>query len=125
MRTVRFERNILGQSTGEQQGDVKIESQYDSLGLRSSVRSSLGAAFDYGRNAMGEVSPVSAGDYQVKFQRDALGLELEREFSGGLRSRWYRDRLQQIDDSQHGLTGGTWPGRSILMVPCFSGCPMQ
>jgi RHS repeat-associated protein len=131
--TVRLKRNLLGQVTQEQQGDVMVESQYDSLGLRSSVRSSLGAAFEYGRNAMGDVSQVSAGDYQVRFQRDALGLELEREFSGGLRSRWYRNRLgrpekqetvtgggfrqrirtykwqvnarlQQIDDTQHGVT---------------------
>lgn len=131
--TVKLERDLLGQVIREQQGDISVESVYDNLGMRTAVRSSLGADFTYTRNAMGDVNQVSSGDFQVRFQRDALGLELEREFSGGLRSRWSRDRLgrptkqetytggglmqrtrtyqwgvndrlQQIQDSQRGLT---------------------
>ena len=131
--TVKLERDLLGQVIREHQGDVTVESDYDRLGMRTTVKSSLGADFNYARNVMGDVNQVSAGNFQVSFQRDALGLELEREFSGGLRSRWSRerlgrptkqetfaggsgmqrtrtyqwgvnDRLQQIQDSQRGLT---------------------
>ncbi|CAA9228861.1 MAG: Rhs family protein [uncultured Cytophagales bacterium] len=131
--TVTLERDLLGRVVGERQGDVAVESAYDPLGLRTSVRSSLGADFGFVRNLMGDVSRVSAGAWGVGFRRDDLGRELEREFSGGLRSRWSRDRLgrpvkqetftgggfrertrtygwglddrlQQIDDSSRGLT---------------------
>ena len=103
--TVRLERDLLGQVIREQQGDVTVESVYDSLNMRTAVRSSLGADFTYARNAMGDVSQVNAGDFQVRFQRDALGLELEREFSGGLHSRWSRDRLGR-PTKQETFTGG-------------------
>ncbi|WP_207431280.1 DUF6531 domain-containing protein [Sabulibacter ruber] len=103
--TVKLERDLLGQVVRERQGDITVESVYDSLCMRTAVRSSLGADFTFTRNVMGDVNQVSTGDFQVRFQRDDLGLELEREFSGGLRSRWSRDRLGR-PTKQETFTGG-------------------
>jgi RHS repeat-associated protein len=91
--TVQITRDLLGRVIQERQYDISVDSEYDKLGMRTSVRSSLGADFSFRRNNMGDVEGIESGDFSIKFQRDSLGLELEREFSGGLRSRWNRDKL--------------------------------
>jgi len=91
--TVLFERDALGRITRELQGEYWIASDYDALGMRSTMTSSLGADQRITRNVVGEVLEVASSDYRVGFERDAQGLELSRSLPGGLVSRWERDRL--------------------------------
>ncbi len=103
--TVKFERDVLGRITREWQGeDHWVASEYNPVGLRSQMSSSLGAIQEIERNIMGDVSRISYKsdhqnqennqvDWEVYFKRDLMGLELERQLPGGIRSRWKRDKL--------------------------------
>lgn len=90
-----FERNALGLVEKELQGDHWISSEYDALGNRTKIISSLGLNQKVTRNSLGDVEKVSLQEdqYQVDFNRDQLGLEMERSMPGGIRSRWQRDNL--------------------------------
>jgi RHS repeat-associated protein len=100
---VAFERDLLGRVTKESAGAHFVISEYDKLGERLSMRSSLGAAQRITRNGVGDVQKVTAGrgadengfkaEWEVRYKRDALGQELEAELPGGLRSIWKRDAL--------------------------------
>ncbi|HET9956092.1 MAG TPA: RHS repeat-associated core domain-containing protein, partial [Polyangiaceae bacterium] len=112
---VRFERDLLGRISREQQGEHWVGSEYDSLGRRKTVRSSKGLMQRIRRNSMGDVVAIEAGvhtlttegtdpstlgrifgerdPYRVDFERDRLGLELQRNLPGGVQARWQRDRL--------------------------------
>jgi len=91
--TVAFERDLLGRVTMEFQGPHWVASQYDPLGLRVRMRSSLGADQTIERNVMGDVTAVSAAGFTAQFTRDALGQELTRDLPGSVHARWHRDRL--------------------------------
>ncbi|WP_116127012.1 DUF6531 domain-containing protein [Lewinella sp. IMCC34183] len=95
---VGFERDKLGRVVRESQGGFVVRSEYDILGNRTGLRSSLGAEVTISRNRLGDVEEVISGGrdddpWSVRFERDLLGLELERSLPGGVRSRWQRDRL--------------------------------
>lgn len=91
--TVAFERDVLGRVTRERQGDHWVSSEYDVRGLRTRMRSSLGADQIIERDVMGDVTAVTAGEFTAGFTRDALGQELTRALPGGVHARWHRDRL--------------------------------
>ena len=124
--SVGFERDALGRVTKELQGDDWVESEYGPLGLRSHVRSSLGADQVITRNKMGDVESISAesGAFEIGFKRDELGLELERTLPGGLKSKWERDKLgrpvqHQVLKGDKALraVGYTWePNDRLKMV---------
>lgn len=100
---VAFERDALGRVIKESAGSHFVISEYDKLGERIAMRSSLGAAQRITRNGVGDVQNVTAGrgadengfkpEWEVRYKRDALGQELEAELPGGLRSVWKRDAL--------------------------------
>lgn len=123
---IRFERDLLGRISREQQGDHWVGSEYDSLGRRKTLRSSKGLFQRIRRNATGDVLAVEAGvhsvrtedpstlgrifgerdPYRVDFERDRLGLELQRSLPGGVRARWQRDSLGRPEMHEirvHGL----------------------
>jgi YD repeat-containing protein len=98
-----FERDALGRVVKASQGEHWVQSEYDLLGLRTRMLSSLGAELKIERNVMGDVTELrEAGGYQVRFERDLLGLELERSLPGGVKSRWGRDKLGR--PAQHTVT---------------------
>ncbi|HEX8427337.1 hypothetical protein [Hymenobacter sp.] len=130
---VHFERDLAGRVLQERQGEYTVTSEYDTMGNRTSLSSSLGAEVCYSHDTSGSVEQMKAGRWQAQFERDAQGLELQRTLSGGVRTSWKRDalgrpveqhirarvgqpervrhygwqtddRLTQIEDSQHGLT---------------------
>jgi len=107
---LKFERDKLGRILKEIQGSFVIESQYDLLGLRTEVASSLGTLLSFGRNIMGDVESVSANDngqgWEAQFKRDNFGLELERSLPGGVRSEWKRDRLGRPTEQKTYSGGG-------------------
>jgi RHS repeat-associated protein len=100
---IAFERDVLGRMLKEAAGAHWVRSEYDVLGRRLQMRSSLGAAQRITRNQLGDVEKITAGskadengfkrEWEVRFKRDILGQELNRELPGGLRATWKRDKL--------------------------------
>lgn len=90
---VQLERDMLGRVIQDSQGGYSVQSAYDAMGFRTGVQSSLGADLQFHRNTIGDVESIHSGLWQTRFVRDAQGLELQREYSGGLKSRWSRDKL--------------------------------
>jgi RHS repeat-associated protein len=92
---VTFEHDAVGRVVREARNTHWVESEFDSLGWRVRVRSSMGADQKIQRNSVGDVVAVTdaPSGYGTKFTRDRLGSELERTMPGGLRSRWQRDKL--------------------------------
>ncbi len=100
-----FERDVLGRIVKEHQGEHWVASEYNPLGLRTRMLSSLGANQLVERNLMGDVTRVdeaSAG-FEARFVRDQLGLEIERALPGGIKSRWQRDNVGR--PLQHTVSG--------------------
>lgn len=95
--SVSFERDIVGKILREQQGEHTVENEYDLLGRRKEVRSSLGAHIVFNRNLMGDVEQVQANggerEWEADFKHDKMGLEIERLLPGAVSSQWKRDRL--------------------------------
>jgi YD repeat-containing protein len=111
--TVRFERDALGRIVKEEQDGHSVESEYDLLGLRIRMRSSLGVEQTIERNAMGDVVRVGEAEsgFEARFTRDRLGLELERSLPGGVRSKWDRDKLGR--PVQHVVSAGETTLRAV------------
>lgn len=122
--TVRFERDALGRVLKEQQGSGDwVASEYNPLGLRTRMTSSLGAIQEIERNIMGDVTRLSHAsaqpeegetgriDWEAHFKRDLMGLELERSLPGGIRSTWERDKLGR--PIQHRLLDGDQALRDV------------
>jgi RHS repeat-associated protein len=98
--SLRWELDPLGQILKEFQGEHWVASEYDNIGLRTRVTSSLGLDQRITRNKQGDVLKIEASSnpeqenpFQALFQRDQQGLEIERSLPGGIRSRWNRDKL--------------------------------
>lgn len=94
---VFFEKDLMGQVITENQNGFLVHSQYDKLGFRSRISTSLGFNLDIRRNKMGDVLGLKTlGDsslWEMQFKRDVLGFEVERLFSNGVKGKWERDQL--------------------------------
>lgn len=90
---VRFERDLLGRVTREWQGEHWIDSTHGPDGLRTSLRSSLGARQQISRDVMGDVTRIETDGWSADFTRDLAGLEIDRKLPGGVHVTWRRDSL--------------------------------
>jgi len=99
---VAFERDVMGRVLTETQGPHSITNEYDPLGYRIGVVSSLGAAVRYTRDVAGQLEQIKAGEWQGQalFTRDAQGLEIQRSLSGGVQVRWKRDALGRLTEQR-------------------------
>ncbi len=94
-----FEKNALGQTTKEIQGEHFVKTEYNANGFKIATLSSMGADLRFERNSVGEVTKVAAFQndtdiaWQTHYQRDALGLEIQQSLPGGIQNRWKRDQL--------------------------------
>jgi RHS repeat-associated protein len=108
--TVRFERDILGKILKEFQNEDWVSSEYNLLGNRIGLESSLGAKMAFGRNDMGDIMNMSANGltekWEASFQRDLAGLEVQREMTGGVTSGWKRDALGRPLEQETYAGGG-------------------
>jgi RHS repeat-associated protein len=93
--SVIYERDPLGRIVKETQGSQWVESQYDALGRRTRMRSSLGAEQVIERSVMGDAMRIASEKtgFEISVLRDQLGLEIDRSLPGGLHSRWERDNV--------------------------------
>ncbi len=135
---VGFERDPLGRVLKEIAGGHWVASEYDVLGRRCRMHSSLGAAQRISRTRLGDVETVTAGkmvdggatagadrhpdgggfksEWEARFKRDLLGQELNRELPGGLRATWKRDKLGR-PIQQHIHSGSLVRERSYAWEP--------
>ncbi|NVB39493.1 hypothetical protein G6O69_16745 [Pseudenhygromyxa sp. WMMC2535] len=94
-RAIELERDELGRILCERQDDVRVESRYDSGGLRVAVRSSQAVASELSRDALGNVTGVAvetrAGAWAMSFAHDGEGAELGRRLPGDVQLQWARD----------------------------------
>ncbi|RYZ87012.1 MAG: hypothetical protein EOO68_28155, partial [Moraxellaceae bacterium] len=90
-----WELDPLGRINKEYQGEFWVTSEYDLLGNRTRVQSSLGLDQKIERNSRGDVLKISTGEdkFEAIFERDKQGLEIQRSLPGGIHSRWARDKL--------------------------------
>jgi len=94
--TVQFYRDQAGRIISEIQDGYKIDSEYGDLGLRTKVKSSLGADIDITHTDMGEVNSMTVHSaegkvWEAEFKYNSLGLETERSLPGGISSQWTYD----------------------------------
>ncbi len=81
---VRFERDLLGRVTAEQQGDISIDNVYDALGRHVGITTSLGAHIEYEFDANQYLVRVTAnGRHNWRFKRDVEGRDVSRSLPGG------------------------------------------
>jgi RHS repeat-associated protein len=96
---LEFKRDTLGNVLKEIRDQYWVASEYDALGYRTRITSSLGLAQQITRTREGDVAQVSvsnaeqAEQFITQFTRDDVGAELQRAMPGGIQSRWRRDKL--------------------------------
>jgi len=96
--TLLFERDALGRTVRETQGEYVISSRFGTSGERALMETSLGGRMAVLRDALGEVASLYCGKDSLhssqpalQFKRDALGLEIARLLPGSVRVEWQRD----------------------------------
>ncbi|MBN1984450.1 MAG: hypothetical protein JW795_23190, partial [Chitinivibrionales bacterium] len=118
--TVKLEKAASGKVIKEWQNDHWVQSEYDILGRRIQVRSSLGMNQRINRTSTGDVDSIQIKgltssrvfDWEAQFVRDLMGLELQIEMSNGITSRWHRDRLGRPVNHTVTSSGGYFRSRS-------------
>lgn len=112
---VSFERDIMGNITKETCNGYEITSQYDILGRRTHLKSSLGADITQEFDVLGNVAKIASrvlsptlsegeGDgvyggeasWTATMEYDRQGLEIQRTLSGGLVAQTRRDRIGRV-----------------------------
>ncbi|XOK58295.1 DUF6531 domain-containing protein [Paenibacillus elgii] len=99
--TVKLDYDRAGRVIKEWRDSYWVASQYDEMGNRTEVSSSLGAQVRMERDILGQVSQMQAqqqrgGDsagkpWTAQMKYDALGQEIERLLPGGVISSWQYD----------------------------------
>jgi RHS repeat-associated protein len=101
---VELTRNILGQILSDTQNGNAVNSEYDFLGNRNRVTSSMGANLNLSRDKMGDITQMSQEDWTVDFVRNQVGLETERNM-GNLKSSFQRDKMGRITEHRVSVGG--------------------
>ncbi|WP_298315320.1 DUF6531 domain-containing protein [uncultured Aquimarina sp.] len=108
---VKLNRDEAGRILSENQDGYIITSKYGEIGLRTGIKSSLGANISFEHSAIGEGTKTTATNGQSKpweanYKYNSLGMETERILSGGIKSTWKYDSagrpLQQKVNNQRG-----------------------
>jgi len=102
---VIFTRDSAGRILSENQDGHLVHSEYDALGNRSAISSSLGAQIDINRDQAGLVESVKAAvsnkeekepsvqqAWEAQFTYNSLGMEVERMLPGGISSQMAYDK---------------------------------
>jgi RHS repeat-associated protein len=90
---VEFERDVMGNITKETVNGEWVASEYDVVGNRTIITSSLGANINHRYNNMGDVLDLEANGWSAQFEYDKLGLEIARYLPGDITSKWQRDSI--------------------------------
>lgn len=90
---IGFERDISGRITRETINEHFINYQFDSLGNRIQISSSLGANIKNEYDDFENVIATKASGWESRSSYNELGLELERWMPGDINLQWHRDKL--------------------------------
>src|SRR5690606_38160806 len=93
--SLKWHLDPVGRICKEYQGEFWVASEYDAVGHRTRIQSSLGLNQSTLRNNTGDIVKIStrAERFEAAFKRDNQGLEIQRGLPGGIQSRWSRDKL--------------------------------
>jgi len=88
---IKFNRNEVGKILSENQDGYIVTSQYGELGIRTSIKSSLGANINFEHSVTGEVTRMTAhikqdNPWEANFSYNSLGMETERVLPRGIRN---------------------------------------
>ena len=94
---IQLKRDLLGRVVAETQGDHEVKSNYNELGLRSLVTSSLGAHISLQHDRItGLAENMKAGTYESQMQYDRFGRLTQRQYTGQLQQDFEYDRLGRL-----------------------------
>ncbi len=88
LTTVVLTRDPMGRISQERQGQHVVDYQYNALGQRTEVNSSMGASLTLDYDTLGNVAQMQNDGWRGRFDYDSRGLEVQRQLSGGVRSQW-------------------------------------
>lgn len=104
--TVEFERDVMGNILKETVNGEWIASEFDNMGNRITITSSLGAHIHHLYNKIGDVLEMETNGWKAQYKHDKLGLEVERLLPGGISSQWQRDGIGRPVVQTIGHTAG-------------------
>ncbi len=101
---VVFTRNTLGLIIKEEVNGEAIENEYNALGRRTKLQSSLGAYIVYEHDAFGNLAHLKANhnetSWEANYRYDSLGFELERHLPGNLTQNFDYDAVGRLTEQQ-------------------------
>ncbi len=109
---IQLTRDAAGRIVSENQDGHTVRSEYGDLGVRTSIKSSLGADIQFEHSAVGEGTKTMAkiGEskpWEASYKYNSLGMETERVLSGGVTASWRYDTagrpLQQEVNNRKGV----------------------
>ncbi|MCH6234195.1 DUF6531 domain-containing protein [Cognataquiflexum rubidum] len=90
---VAFERDIMGNTIKESVNGEWVASEYDAMGNRLTIQSSLGAAISHQFNTYGDLLQMESKGWKAQLKHDAMGMEVERRLPGSIISQWQHDLI--------------------------------
>lgn len=98
--TVTFTRNKLGLIENETVNEHSITHEYNALGVRTNLQSSLGANINYEHDSFGNLANLTAShqenQWEANYQYDQLGFELARILPGKLTQNFDYDTIGRL-----------------------------
>lgn len=92
---INFELDMMEQVQKVTQDGYVIEYEYDILGRRTKITSSLGALIEQEYNSGGDISKISASQSDISWKSErgynVLGQEISRYMPGNVKSSWEYD----------------------------------
>ncbi|MFD2561821.1 DUF6531 domain-containing protein [Aquimarina rubra] len=90
---VKINRDEAGRILSENQDGYTVVSEYGELGIRTGIKSSLGADINFEHSILGEVTKMNVktkqnNPWEANYQYNSLGMETERALPGGIISSW-------------------------------------
>lgn len=129
---IKFELDIMGKIKKETQNGHIIEYEYDDLGHRTNLKSSLGVNINQSYDSYGEVSTICStsstdSTWISKTIYNPLGQELSSTMSGGISSKWEYDKIgrpiiQSVEDTNRNYSRKyNWNIRGQLKSIVYAG----
>ena len=97
---VKFTRNVLGLITEENTDGKIITNEYNAIGQRTSLQSSMGADINYEHDGFGRLAKLTANEWKSEHEYDQFGFELSRLLPNKLSQSFEYDRLGRLTQQQ-------------------------
>lgn len=91
-----FERDVMGNLVKMRIGEIEISNQYNNLGRRTKLTSSLGAEVSFDADEFDKTNCIRTDNWKMWVNFDNRGFEIDREYDNGIISQISRDSLGRI-----------------------------